>query len=105
MGASYHLQSRSFDCCEVSAAGLPAIFIPLPTAVDDHQTKNAMTYGQCRSGQDYCSARFNDESLKAAIEPLLSDRSLLDKMSQNARAQASLHATDEVVAVIDSLVK
>ena len=47
----------------------------------------------------------NEESLKAAIEPLLNDRSLLDKMASNARAQASLHATDEVVAVIDSLVK
>ena len=26
---------------EIMAAGLPAIYIPLPTAVDDHQTKNA----------------------------------------------------------------
>ena len=26
---------------EVSAMGLPAIFVPLPTAIDDHQTANA----------------------------------------------------------------
>jgi UDP-N-acetylglucosamine--N-acetylmuramyl-(pentapeptide) pyrophosphoryl-undecaprenol N-acetylglucosamine transferase len=26
---------------EVAAAGLPAIFIPLPSAIDDHQTANA----------------------------------------------------------------
>ena len=26
---------------EVAAIGIPAIFIPLPTAIDDHQTANA----------------------------------------------------------------
>ena len=81
------------------------MFIPLPTAVDDHQTKNAMTMVNAGAAKIIAQQDLNDESLKAAIEPLLSDRSLLDKMSQNARAQASLHATDEVVEVINSLVK
>lgn len=28
---------------EVAAAGVAAIFVPLPHAVDDHQTRNALT--------------------------------------------------------------
>lgn len=98
-------RAGALTVAEVSAAGLPAIFIPLPTAVDDHQTKNAMTMVNAGAAKIIAQQDLNDESLKAAIEPLLSDRSLLDKMSQNARAQASLHATDEVVEVINSLVK
>ena len=96
---------RGLTVAEVSAAGLPAVFIPLPTAVDDHQTKNAMTMVNAGASKIIAQQDLNEESLKAAIEPLLNDRSLLDKMASNARAQASLHATDEVVAVIDSLVK
>ena len=98
-------RAGALTVAEVSAAGLPAVFIPLPTAVDDHQTKNAMTMVNAGASKIIAQQDLNEESLKAAIEPLLNDRSLLDKMASNARAQASLHATDEVVAVIDSLVK
>lgn len=35
-------RSGALTVSELAMAGKPAIFIPLPHAVDDHQTKNAM---------------------------------------------------------------
>lgn len=98
-------RAGALTVAEVSAAGLPAVFVPLPTAVDDHQTKNAMTMVNAGAAKLIAQKDLNADSLKAALEPLLNDRALLEKMSQNARARASLHATDAVVEVIDSLVK
>ena len=89
-------RAGALTVAEVSATGLPAVFIPLPTAVDDHQTKNAMTMVKAGAAKLIAQKDLNEESLKAAVEPLLNDRSMLDEMANNARAQASLHATDEV---------
>ncbi len=36
-------RSGASTVAEITAAGKPAIFIPLPTAADDHQTHNAAT--------------------------------------------------------------
>ena len=98
-------RAGALTVAEVSAAGLPAIFVPLPTAVDDHQTKNALTIVKAGAAKLIAQKDLNAQSIKAAIEPLLNDRSLLEKMSEQARNQASLNATDKAVAVIESFVK
>ena len=36
-------RSGASTVAEITAAGKPAIFVPLPTAADDHQTQNAAT--------------------------------------------------------------
>ena len=36
-------RAGALTVAEVAAAGVPAIFVPLPHAVDDHQTRNAMS--------------------------------------------------------------
>src|SRR5574344_2864569 len=36
-------RAGALTVAETCTAGLPAIFVPLPTAVDDHQTKNAQS--------------------------------------------------------------
>lgn len=36
-------RAGALTVAEVAAAGLPAVFVPLPHAVDDHQTKNALS--------------------------------------------------------------
>ncbi len=39
-------RSGASTVAEITAAGKPAIFIPLPTAADDHQTRNAATLAE-----------------------------------------------------------
>jgi len=79
---------------EVAAAGLPSVLIPLPHAIDDHQTANARYLTDARAGILLPQAQMNEHRLKQAIAEI---RENLVAMSQAARERARFDAT-EVVA-------
>jgi len=56
---------------EVSAMGLPAIFIPLPTAIDDHQTANARYLADNGAALLLMQSELNPEKLAEYIEEIL----------------------------------
>lgn len=78
---------------EVAAAGLPAIFIPLPHAIDDHQTANAKYLTDAGAGILIAQANLTTESLLLAIEKI---KSSLKEMSEHAKNKAKLEATQTV---------
>jgi UDP-N-acetylglucosamine--N-acetylmuramyl-(pentapeptide) pyrophosphoryl-undecaprenol N-acetylglucosamine transferase len=60
---------------EIAAIGAAAIFVPLPSAVDDHQTKNAMYLTEKNAG--WLQPQRNLTARKLADEILKMDRSML----------------------------
>lgn len=87
---------------EVATVGIPAIFIPLPSAVDDHQTVNAGYLVDAGAAVLCPQASLTAQSLAATLTGLL-DRSVLLSMAEKSRAKAQPTATASVVAAILSV--
>jgi UDP-N-acetylglucosamine--N-acetylmuramyl-(pentapeptide) pyrophosphoryl-undecaprenol N-acetylglucosamine transferase len=79
---------------EVAALGVPAIFVPLPHAIDDHQTANARYLTDAGAGICLMQKDLNAATLAEQITRMLKQ---LDVMSRTAKQCARLDAT-EVVA-------
>ena len=87
---------------EIATAGVAAIFVPLPSAVDDHQTANARVLANLGAAKICPQATMTPDSLKALLEPML-NRQLLMEMAVKARQQAQPDATQHVVRLIQEL--
>lgn len=87
---------------EVATAGVAAIFIPLPSAVDDHQTANAKFLANIGAAKICPQSSMTPDSLKDVLFPLL-NRQLLMEMAVKARQQAQPDATQRVVGLIQDL--
>jgi UDP-N-acetylglucosamine--N-acetylmuramyl-(pentapeptide) pyrophosphoryl-undecaprenol N-acetylglucosamine transferase len=79
---------------EIAAMGVPAIFIPLPNAIDDHQTANAHYLSDAGAGIILAQKDMTPISLATCINKALTE---LPKMSVEVKKRAFLDAT-EVVA-------
>lgn len=80
---------------EIAAAGLPAILIPLPHAIDDHQTANARYLTDAGAGQILMQKDLTAATLAEYITRLSKD---LNEMAQAAKQCARLDATELVAA-------
>lgn len=87
---------------EIATAGVAAIFVPLPSAVDDHQTANAKFLANSGAAKICPQATLTSESLKEILAPLM-NRQLLSEMAAKARQQAQPDATQQVVHLIQEL--
>ena len=73
---------------EVAAAGLAAVFVPFPYAVDDHQTRNAEFLVEAGAALLLNEASLSAEDLACALVELFDDPSRRLDMAQRARAAA-----------------
>lgn len=87
---------------EVATAGLAAVFVPLPSAVDDHQTANARFLEKTGAAKICPQSHMTPDSLKDLLTPLM-NRQLLMEMAIKARQQAQPDATQRVVGLIQDL--
>ena len=87
---------------EIATAGLAAVFVPLPSAVDDHQTANAKFLADIQAAKICPQAQMTPESLIALLQPLM-NRQLLQEMAVKARRQAQPDAAQHVVRLIQEL--
>lgn len=87
---------------ELSVAKLPAIFVPLPTAVDDHQTKNALSLVNAQGAKLLAQRDLNEQSLYELIASLRPVNTL-SAMSQACASQAKCDATTRVCQIIEQL--
>lgn len=81
---------------EVAAVGLAAVFIPLPSAVDDHQTANANYLVDIGAAWLLPQAKANAESLATIISTANKNRVMLATMSAKARMAAKPQATEQL---------
>lgn len=87
---------------EVATAGVAAIFVPLPSAVDDHQTANAKFLANIGAAKICQQAGMTSASLAAVLAPLM-NRQTLSEMAVKARQKAQPDATQHVVGLIQEL--
>lgn len=81
---------------EVAAAGCAAMFIPLPSAVDDHQTANARYLTDNEAGILCPQTEFTAEWLAAQLRHFAQHKDELRAMARNARALAMTGAAEQV---------
>lgn len=90
-------RSGASTVAEMCATQTPAIFIPLPTAADDHQTKNAKAVVDVGGGLLLNQADLNANSLYDNLIRFRSDPHLSIKM-QEALAKFDFHGVDKKIA-------
>jgi UDP-N-acetylglucosamine--N-acetylmuramyl-(pentapeptide) pyrophosphoryl-undecaprenol N-acetylglucosamine transferase len=96
-------RSGASTVAEITAAGKTAIFIPLPTAADDHQTKNAEALAKANAGVLMPQSQLTPEMLASGIVELFTDRAKLRAMSENARRMSHADAAGRVAEVAESV--
>jgi len=82
---------------ELTALGKPAILIPYPYAVDDHQRANAEVLVQAGAAHMILDTDFTPERVSQAVRTLITNRPQLEAM---ARAAATLGRPDATIAVV-----
>lgn len=88
---------------EIQTAGVAAIFIPLPHAVDDHQTANAKSLTDKDAGILLPQTQLSGEKLAQILDNL--DRKQCLAMANIARGLAKTNATNEVADLVGQIAK
>ncbi len=81
---------------ELAAAGVGAIMIPYPHAIDDHQTRNGEWLANSGAGQVVQQDQLSPERLALVLEEWLGDAEQLRARGANARAAARVDAAQKV---------
>ncbi|MBC54971.1 MAG: undecaprenyldiphospho-muramoylpentapeptide beta-N-acetylglucosaminyltransferase [Gammaproteobacteria bacterium] len=81
---------------ELTAAGVPAILVPYPYAVDDHQTRNAAWLVDAGAAVLIPQPRLDRDSLQQLLEEFMADKKRLQVMAQRARELAVNDAAERI---------
>ena len=81
---------------ELAASATPAVLVPLPTATDDHQRKNAEVVAKTGGAIVIDERQLSGESLGAVLKALMTDRNRLAQMSAAARTLARPDAAERI---------
>jgi UDP-N-acetylglucosamine--N-acetylmuramyl-(pentapeptide) pyrophosphoryl-undecaprenol N-acetylglucosamine transferase len=87
---------------ELAAVGAPALFVPFPFAVDDHQTRNAMFLVDQGGGWLMQQTEFTPEALAKLLQE--TERSTLVSKALQAKLVQKIGATQAVVLACEELV-
>ena len=81
---------------EIAAAGLPAIFVPFPYAVDDHQVGNARWLSDAGAARLIIQRDLTPALLAEQLRELLADPEKRLAMAEAARAKAQIDAAERI---------
>jgi len=81
---------------ELAAAGRPAILVPLPTATDDHQRKNAEVIARAGGAEVIEERELTGDLVAQAIAALAGDRERRTRMAHAIRALAKPDAAARI---------
>jgi UDP-N-acetylglucosamine--N-acetylmuramyl-(pentapeptide) pyrophosphoryl-undecaprenol N-acetylglucosamine transferase len=88
---------------ELAAAGKPSLLVPLPTAADDHQRKNAELVVRGGAAEMLLQAELTPEVLLDRLSGLLTDGERLRRMSVAARAMGKPGALQKIGEMVARL--
>lgn len=87
---------------ELAVAGRPSILVPLPGAIDDHQTANATALTAAHAARLMPQPTFTPDILANTLTELLSDPALLIVMAEAARAQGRPDAAARLADLVET---
>ena len=90
-------------CAELEAAGRAAIMVPLPTAADDHQRKNAEAMQDAGAAKMILQKDLDGKRLADEIRDLVGSPERLARMGSSARSLAKRDAAKAAVDIIEGL--
>ncbi len=88
---------------ELTAAGRPAILIPLPIATDDHQTVNAREMAKAGGARMIVQSAFTPAALAAQVEAIASDPQALANAASRALSVGRPHATRDLADLVERI--
>lgn len=91
-------RSGALTVSELAAAGLAAVLVPFPAAVDDHQTRNAELLVRQGAAVLLPERELSVERLAEVLQGLCAERDRLIEMAERARALARPDATGALAA-------
>lgn len=89
-------RAGALTIAELAAAGVGAVLVPFPFAVDDHQTANARFLEQGEAALVFQQSELTPERLAEILRQWLGDRARLLSMAEAARCLARIEAADRV---------
>ncbi|WP_105101663.1 undecaprenyldiphospho-muramoylpentapeptide beta-N-acetylglucosaminyltransferase [Microbulbifer pacificus] len=92
-------RSGALTVSEIAAAGVGAIMVPFPFAIDDHQTKNGEWLERAGAAKVIQQDALDAGELAVILEELFAAPDTLLAMAEAARGVAKPDATDRVLAV------
>jgi UDP-N-acetylglucosamine--N-acetylmuramyl-(pentapeptide) pyrophosphoryl-undecaprenol N-acetylglucosamine transferase len=90
-------------CAELAAAGKASIMVPLPTAADDHQRKNAEALERAGAAKMILQSDLTGEGLAAEIGKLIETPDAITAMETAAKEMGREHAAEKTVDIIEEL--
>lgn len=89
-------RSGAMTTSEIAEAGRAAVFVPSPNVTDDQQYKNAAVLAAANAAVLIKDADFNADSMKDAIDKLLSDKQYREKLCENVKKFAVKDANERI---------
>jgi UDP-N-acetylglucosamine--N-acetylmuramyl-(pentapeptide) pyrophosphoryl-undecaprenol N-acetylglucosamine transferase len=90
-------RAGAMTIAELTACGKPAILIPLPTAIYDHQMKNARAMEAAGGAMVLPQADLTGVTLSESISAIVQDSVRLQTMSAKSRAMRRIDAGEAIV--------
>ena len=88
---------------ELTAAGRPAILVPLPSATDDHQTANAREMTRVGGARTIAQADFTAVELAKQMQKLGLDPAAMENAAGRARSVGRPNAVSDLADLVESL--
>lgn len=86
-------RSGAITVSEISALGVPAVLVPSPNVINNHQEYNARALSDNGAAITILEKDFNVQSLRQAVEDVLGNETFADEMRHRAKAMGKLNAT------------
>ncbi|WP_296046575.1 undecaprenyldiphospho-muramoylpentapeptide beta-N-acetylglucosaminyltransferase [uncultured Alteromonas sp.] len=97
-------RAGALTVAEIAAAGKPAIFVPLPHAVDDHQTLNARSLAEQNAAKLVAQTALSAE-LPVIVRDWLENPADCVRMAANAKQFAPYNAAQQVADACEAITK
>ena len=106
--ASAHLviaRAGASTVAELAIAGRPAILVPLPGAIDNHQSANARALAEARGASVIAQPDFSPDALRERLAALLAEPDMLSHAAVAARSIARPDAAERLADLVEDLMR